>query len=181
MEMRKKTDAINIMIFIAAIIVSVFAVNFMLRQNKDFAYLNLSVYNLSFLNDYNVSTAIFIFLKRLKQFILIYALMRLLKNEIVLYVIIAFLGLMYGALSSIQVYYDGFFGALLLIFYLLPHYILYIFLLIKTSKFISYGSGERKYIKFFLFAGIILCIGVCMEIVVSRFFLIHFYQYMGRG
>lgn len=181
MEIHKKTDVVNIMVFIAAIIVSVIAVNFMLRQNKDFGYLNLSVYKLKIADGVNVSTIFLIFLRRVKQFVLIYALMKLLKNEVILYVIIAFLGVMYGMLSSIQVYYDGFLGALLLIFYLFPHYILYVFLLIKASKFISYGSGEHKYIKFFLFAGIILCLGVCMEIVVSRFFLMNFYQYMGRG
>lgn len=180
LDTRKKTDMINVMIFVGAIIIATFVVNFMLRQNKDFGYLNLSVYNYVGENVLSVPVVAFIFFRRLKQFVIIYAVMKLLKNDIILYAIIAFLGAMYGVLSCVQVYYDGLNGVILLLLYVMPHYILYIFLIIKTSAFIRYGSGEHRYARFFTFALVILIVGVGLESIISRFFLTNFYQYMGR-
>lgn len=180
LDTRKKTDMKNVMIFVGAIIIATFAVNFMLRQNKDFGYLNLSVYDYVGKNVLSVPVAVFIFFRRLKQFVIIYAVMKLLKNETLLYAIIAFLGAMYGVLSCVQVYYDGLNGVILLLLYVMPHYILYIFLIIKTSEFIRYGSGEHRYARFFTFALVILIVGVGLESIISRFFLTNFYQYMGR-
>lgn len=162
---------------IVSVIFSCITINLFMRRQVDFGYLNLSVYDISFRAKTETTVLIYIFLKRLEQYIVIFALMRLLKTDVVYHGVIILLGMMFGVLCSVQTYYDGVKGVALLLLYLLPHYIIYLYLLYVAKRFLSFPD-KRKYLRFFLFAAFILLLGVLSEGIISRFFLNKFYQYM---
>lgn len=162
---------------LVAIIFSCIVINLFMRRHVDFGYLNLSVYDISLRAKTEATVLVYIFLKRLEQYIVIFAMMRLLKTELIYQGIIIVLGMMFGVLCSVQTYYDGVMGVVLLLLYLLPHYVIYLFLLYVTKRFLSFPD-KRKYLRFVAFAAFILLLGVLSEGIISRFFLSKFYQYM---
>lgn len=178
MNIKKQTAQLNGIIFIVAIAAAVVGTNICIRRNIDMGCISLSVYNLPSHDNTGIQVMLYVLITRFKQFIIMVALMKLFKAETVLKVMIALLGVMYGCLSCVQTYYDGFMGVLLLLIYILPHYIFYTYLMVRTSAFISGKTKEHRYAMFFIFAFVIILAGVFMECIISRFFLNKFYQYM---
>lgn len=162
---------------LVSVIFSCVVINLFMRRHIDFGYLSLSVYDISLRTKTETTVLVYIFLKRLEQYVVIFALMRLLKTDIVYHGVIILLSMMFGVLCSVQTYYDGVVGVVLLLLYLLPHYIIYLFLLYASKRFLSFPD-RRKYLRFLTFAVFVLLLGVLAEGIVSKFFLDKFYQYM---
>lgn len=179
MDNRKRYDG-NLIFVMCAILFSSLIINLFLRRNADFGYLNLSVYDTAKTAQTNLSVLLYVFIKRAEQFVIAFALMKLLRPDVVYRFILVLLGMMFGTMSTIQTYYDGFSGVILLLLYLLPHYVVYLLLLNRTSVFLTYGKGDGKKLRFFAFALALLLLGTILEGILSRFFLYKFYQYMVR-
>lgn len=180
MDSRKRYDMGNLLFVMCAILFSSLIINLFLRRHVDFGYLNLSVYDVMEITQTNASVFLYVFIKRAEQFVIAFALMRLLKPDMVYRFILVMLGMMFGTMSTVQTYYDGFSGVILLFLYLMPHYVIYLILLNRTSFFLTYGRGEGKKLRFFAFAVALFVLGVISEGILSRFFLNKYYQYMVR-
>ncbi len=178
MDNRKRYDTGNLIFVMCAILFSSLIINLFLRRNMDFGYLNLSVYDAAETAQTNMSVLLYVFIKRAEQFVIAFALMKLFRADVVYRCILVLLGMMFGTMSTIQTYYDGFSGVILLLLYLIPHYVVYLLLLNRTSVFLTYGKGDGKKMRFFAFALALLLLGTISEGIFSRLFLNRFYQYM---
>ncbi len=180
-------------ILLTSLVLSVFLINIFIRRGLDFEYLKLSIYDIEQSLNLNIVSLIFyVFIKRGKQFIVIWLLMKTIKPDLVYNIILIVLCGMYGVMSTVQSYYIGFQGIITFIIYMLPHYIIYIFMIkllhdyysgYRQSKNLSSDGGamdeimneKTKVTALFI---ILFVMGVVSEGFFSRFFLLQYYQYM---
>ncbi|MDE6023855.1 MAG: stage II sporulation protein M [Lachnospiraceae bacterium] len=180
-------------LLLTSLILSVFLINIFIRRGFDFEYLKLSIYDIEQSLNLNIVSLIFyVFLKRGKQFIVIWLLMKVIKPDLVYNIILIVLCGMYGVMSTVQSYYIGFQGIITFIIYMLPHYIIYIFMIkllhdyyagYRQSKNVMSDAGamdeimseKAKVTALFI---ILFAMGVISEGFFSRFFLLQYYQYM---
>ncbi|MCM1273017.1 MAG: hypothetical protein NC225_12065 [Clostridium sp.] len=180
-------------ILLTSLVLSVFLINIFIRRGLDFEYLKLSIYDIEQSLNLNIVSLIFyVFVKRGKQFIIIWLLMKAIKPDLVYNIFLIVLCGMYGVMSTVQSYYIGFQGIITFIIYMLPHYIIYIFMVkllydyysgYRQSKNASLNGGamdeimneKAKVIALFI---ILFVMGVISEGFFSRFFLLQYYQYM---
>lgn len=178
MDVKRRYEYENLIFFTLSVVFFSFIINLFIRKNIDFGYLNLSVYDMDICQEINLSSVIYVLMKRLEQFIVVFALMRTFGADMVYKCILICFGMVFGTLVTVQIYYDGIAGIILLLLYLIPHYIIYIYLLKIMRSFFMPERINQKKIVFLLCTGLILLLGVVAESILSRFFLYKFYQYM---
>lgn len=183
-------------ILVTTLFLSVFLVDLLIRRDYDFEYLSLSVYDIEqFLGVNALSLIIYIVIKRGKQFILMFLLMKVFNAEIIYNTFLIVLCGLYAVIASVQCYYNGGEGLLTLLVFLFPHYIIYIFTvrlicvycgrykitLFKKNETDNYDYGSKFYnekSKIITIFVILFVLGVVSEGIFSRFFLLQYYQYM---
>lgn len=167
-------------ILLVTIFLSSFLINLFIRRGLDFEYLTLSAYDMrDVLSSRMAPSIIYIVFKRAKQLAIIWMLMKVLKTEYVYNTLLVIMSGMFGIMATVQSYYLGMNGMMILLIFLLPHYIVYI-LIIKLLYDYYGGSGYEKTKILILFA-ILFSIGVMCEGFFSRFFLFKYYQYIVLG
>lgn len=172
-----KCDRRSLLVF--SVLISCLTINIFIRAGFDFEYMKLSSGVL--INDsescFNI-TVLYVLYVRIKQLIFVILLMKILNTETVYNCIIIFLGVVFGAMGTIQTYYSGLVGIGELILYILPHYIFYILLIHLLFRFYKGFYREESRFGRILFLVVIFIGGIVAEAVFSRFFLQNFYQYI---
>lgn len=175
MESLKNNKRIVLLIF--SVFFSSFIINLFIRNGFSFEYLFLSMDSIyAIMEEGYLISMFFILLKRLKHFLIIYILMKVIKPEYVYNGLITILSIMLGIMLTVQTYYEGISGVFLFLLYIVPHYIVYLILL--RSMYEGSGTLSASKLKFTVTLLLLLAMGVLCEGFFSRFFLQEFYQYM---
>lgn len=167
-------------ILISAVFVSLIF-NLFLRKNYDFSYIILDLNDMA--NIANQKSAIIvssILINRIKHILIILLLFKALGAVKVYNILTIFGGGLLGLTISAQLHYLGINGIVILICFLLPHYIVYYIAISYGQKFKLFDVGKESDFKNIMLVCVIFMVGVFIECLFSTFFLKNFYQYMVR-
>lgn len=132
------------------------------------------------LEAYSVSkTIIYVFIQRLKQFVILYLMFKVLRPHIMMRGIVFGLSFLLGIMCSCQFYQMGILGVVWLILCLFPHYILYLWGIGAMYRLrLTKETENNRYVYGILIIAFMVT-GVLSEGIISKFFLKKFLQYMG--
>ena len=173
-----KLNTTYIMTLASVIFVSLIF-NLFIRNEMDFSYLMLDLSDIGNLSLQNKNEIFqYIFSKRLKQFLLLVILIKAFGSDKIFDIMTIVFGGILGLMISVQVYYLGLLGLIILILYLLPHYILYFLGIYYGYREKIFNVGSDNNLKKFIIFSLFYVIGVILECNFMNFFLKNFYQYM---
>lgn len=165
------------------VLLSVFFVslifNLFIRNEADFNYLVLDINDISNIVIQNKIEVIqYILIHRIKQLILLIILIKAFGIEKIYNIMLVVCGGVIGLMVSIQVYYLGIEGLIILLIYIFPHYILYVMSLCFGIKVKLFHIGMEDNLKKFVTFCSIFLFGIAVECSFLTIFLKNFYQYM---
>ena len=152
--------------------------NLFIRNEYDFSFLLIEprdITNLALLDKHK--TVQYIIVNRLKQLIAVMVLIKAFGTNRMCNIFVVVLGGLLGLFISCQVYYIGLLGLVILLIYLMPHGIIYLWGICYSYKSKLFYIKEESGKKLLIFVMIFL-IGVVVECIFMTFFLKNFYQYM---
>lgn len=153
--------------------------NLFTRNELSFDYLVIDVNDISNLMLQNKKDIIqYILIHRIKQFLLVLILIKAFGAQNIFNIFTVICGGVLGLMISVQTYYLGFKGLIILMSYIMPHYILYYTAICYAMKKRLLHSGSDENIKNLISFCIIFAFGVILECSFMTFFLKIFHQYM---
>lgn len=173
-----KVNKSYIMAFLSVVFVSIIF-NLCIRKNINFEYLSIGIDDMyAIIHRSNRDVISYVIFKRLKQLLIILILIKAFGCGTIYNTLLVSLSGILGLLLSVQVYYLGIQGVIVLLLYLLPHYIFYCvsFYYCKRTKLFESKTDEN--IKNLICIIIIYVAGMVVEGVFMTNFLKFFYQHM---
>lgn len=164
-------------LIILAVIASSIVINVFFKMGFDFDYLTLSFDSVAEKSQgLNLSLLMYVLFVRLKQFLFIILLMKVLNIDIIYNTICILFGLGLGIIITVQTFYCGIYGIGELIIYMFPHFLIYIYLI--NMLYLLFKNFNRDYLNFgkIVFFLMLFCFGVSCEGIFSRFFLGKFFN-----
>ncbi len=166
-------------LFVMTLIFASLIINLFIKNGMDFNYMLLDIGDISYIEKQEVASSVmYVILKRLKHIVIILLLIKAFKIERVYKGFLVLGGVIFGVMTSIQIYYLGLTGMITFLLYILPHYLVYFYGLNYVYKLKKISGYTEEKIKNMILVSIIFLIGIISECIFSRFFLIKFYQYM---
>ncbi len=173
-----KLNSIYIWSLISAVVVCIMF-NLFIKNEIDYSYMILDIYDVKNMviqeKGVVVSTII---MNRIKQLFILLLLMKAFGGKQIYNMVMIILGGVFGFVMSVQIYYLGLPGVLIILAYIFPHYLFYILAMVyenTTGLFEMVSKDNIK--KIFIFI-MIFSIGMFFECLFMTFFLKNFYQYM---
>lgn len=162
----------------SAIVVSIMF-NLFIRNEIDYSYVILDIYDVKnmVLQDKNIIIPTIV-MNRLKQLFLLFILMKAFGGKQVYNMAMILLGGVLGFVISAQIYYLGLSGVLIVLAYILPHYIFYILAMTYVNYTGLFEKATKENMKKILIFVMIFVVGMAFECIFMTFFLKNFYQYM---
>ncbi len=153
--------------------------NLSIKKNVDFSYLSIGMEDMySIILRSNKDVLTYIFIKRIKQLLILLILIKAFGSITIYNTVLVSLSGVLGLLLSVQVYYLGFQGVVVLLLYVLPHYILYFLSIYYCHKIKLFDSKTEDSIKNLVGIVLIYVSGMIVEGVFMTNFLKFFYQHM---
>ncbi len=162
----------ELLIAIASIFFSSLIINVIIKRGYSFDYLIFTIEDIKrTLSLPIVSSCLILFLKRIKQVLLIIILMKFIKPDFLYRAIIALLGVLYGTLMSVQANCGGIYYAGIFIISILPHYIIYFMCIDLIYKFYMGRVFNKNKVQFISIIVMLTICGVLLEENFLRIFL----------
>ena len=175
----KKSKNKNFLMFFAVIIFFSIIINLFIRSGYDFSYLGIYPADINISHSKSwIPTFVYVLVKRIKQCFIIFLLMKVINSSIIYNGFLMLLSAFVGIMLTVQTYYYGFAGIVLLLIYMLPQYIVYIVILKNLYEFSFIKRSHECWIRYIMFILLLLLIGVLCESFFLKFFLTKYYQYM---
>ncbi len=176
---------LRIIVFLFSIAAASFIANYLIVSGCSLRYLgiDMSAVN-STLSDENLSVFMVTVFQRIKQLVIIILLFKFIKTDLVLAVLIGLSGVIIGLLVSVETYYQGITGVIYTILCFFPHFVFYCINIKLLSEYYgdshkrSFFSGNGAKLKFVIINLLVFLLGVGSELIINRFFLKNFYQYI---
>ncbi len=179
MQYMRKIQINSVVMMLISILFSCLLINIFLRCGLEFDYLAIGILDVEGINEAGfLSVVLAVVLKRLKQFLIIFLLMKVVNSDFIYSIIIVILSMVFGVMLTIQTFYIGFNGVIILLLSLFPHYVLYILIIKLLHQYSLNTSSEKGKINFILSFLMFFTAGVICENYFSTFFLQKFYQYI---
>lgn len=167
-----------IIVFVSVLFVSLIF-NLCIRNEIDFSYLNIDISDVSGLTLQGSKISIkYVVYKRIKQFVLVFVLIKGFGVDKIFNLLTVVGGGLIGLMVSVQVYYQGLTGLIILFGCTLPHYVLYYFGMYYSYKNKMFKSGYQDNLKKIIMVCLIFVTGLMLELFFMTIFLKNFYQYM---
>jgi len=167
-----------VLVFLSVIFVSLI-INICIRKDFDFSYLVISqedMYSIIIREKREVFA--YVLMKRLKQLFVVLILMKAFGVLRLYNIIVTILSGAAGLLLSVQIYYLGIEGVIILIFYILPHYIFYCVAIYYCQRVKLFSCNNGEDIKNLIGIVLIFVAGMVVEGIFMTNFLKFFYQHM---
>lgn len=175
MKLRKNIFAV----YVVTVVFASILVNILLKLNIDMNYLSIDIYEIISVHKSNMfDVFLYLFIERGKQLIVIYLLSKVINPNILQNIIIVLLMFCLGVFLTIQTFYYGFAGILILLASIFPQYFVYIFLVkYLCQRFNGEKYNKNKYV-YYVNVTLLLLLGVVLEEIFLIFFLGDIQQYI---
>ncbi|MGN0435167.1 MAG: hypothetical protein ACI4D8_00895 [Wujia sp.] len=177
MEAIKSKSIDNQFLLFATVVLATFTANMLIGRGFDLSALSIDC-SLVTLKGELLSDFVFIVIKRIKQLFVIALLLKCFNPELIIKLLFTITGVVFGLFITVQIYYYGPQGIIIFLLCLLPHYLVYIFLIKNLYDFNMYYKNEKLFVRFLTVIIILLGIGLVLEGFFSKFFLTKYYQYI---
>lgn len=179
MQYVRKIQINSVIMMLISVLFSSLIINIFLRCGFVFDYLSIGIIDLDNIKDTGyITVGLSVILKRIKQFLIVFLFMKVINPDFVYSIIIAVLSMFFGIMLTVQTFYIGFNGIIILLLSLFPHYILYILIIKLLHQYTTSASSERGKFNFMLSICLFFVAGIICENYFSTFFLQKFYQYI---
>lgn len=154
----------ELLVTMAAIFFSSLVINIIIKRGGTFDYLVFTVEDIKkFMNLPVVSSFLILLFMRIKQVLIVIVMMKIIKPEIIYNALIILLGALYEIIMSVQAYFGGVYYAGVFVVSILPHYIIYIFIIDLIFKFYKGRVFNKNKIRFTTSILMLTMVGVFME------------------
>lgn len=155
---------------IAFFLISVIVLNVMIKLDYSFEYMTISLSELKGILDRNsIGALLQISLKRLKQYIFLFLLIKVTKKDTAINCVFIILSIILGIFMTVNCYYFGLSGIVEIIVLLCPHFIAYYILLKLTNRYIRLGNVKE--LKNIVTLSLLFVTGMLCEVFFSKIFL----------
>lgn len=164
-----------ILMFVATII-GCFISNIWIHQSYDVSEFDLLA--MKSFDTMSGSAICSVILKRIEQFAVVLLAFRVFQVEPILNILVAMFGCVLGFLLSVQSYYQGIKGIFVIIFMVMPQFIMYYISLIYIRKCIRLSDDKKHKLQFIMLSILLFVLGIIFECIFSEKIFKYFYQYM---
>ncbi len=176
-EMEKMKN--GIIYFLIVVLAGCVLANIMIRCKQDVSMFYLPFSDYAEIDAMSAKkTFFYVLIQRAKQLILIYLLYKAIPGQVIFRTIMTGLLFLFGFVLSCQMYYLGMRGIIWLLLCLLPHYLIYMWLLYHLYRYKEPSHERKKIVLYIGLSAAYFIAGVLTESVVSRIFLKNFLQYI---
>ncbi len=169
-------------VYIFTVVLASVLINILLKLGTNLDYMSIDIYSIANISKENrVAVFGYLFIKRLKQLIIIFLLTKFINPNVLKYGITIGLIFVLGAYISVQTYCYGFLGILLLLGCIFPQYIIYISIIKYMCDVTSKNMVVKNKSVYYINITLLLTIGVVIEEIFLIFFWGQIQQYIVLG